>query len=107
MFAAATSEADRSARKAPTAIERAEAVAPARPAVSTKLDPPVAPETPATIPKTAPRPSLAPYTAPEIQLDPLWCHCSRPSMRLVSPPGLSTPATAHELISSASNDCAR
>ena len=41
-------------------IDSAEATAPASPAVSTKLEPPVAPETPVTIPKTAASPSLAP-----------------------------------------------
>jgi hypothetical protein len=51
---------DRSARKAPVAIERAEAMAPASPAVRTKFEAPVAPETPDTMPKTAARPSLAP-----------------------------------------------
>ena len=60
MLAWATSASERSARKAPVAIDRAEATAPASPAVSTELDPPVAPETPATIPNTAARPSLAP-----------------------------------------------
>ena len=60
MFAAATSLSERSARNAPVAIDSAEAIAPASPAVSTELEPPVAPETPATIPNTAASPSLAP-----------------------------------------------
>jgi hypothetical protein len=59
-LAAATSASERSARNAPVAIESAEAIAPASPAVSTALDPLVAPATPATIPNTAARPSLAP-----------------------------------------------
>jgi hypothetical protein len=59
-LAAATSLVERSARNAPTAIDSAEAIAPNRPAVSTTCEPPVAPETPATMPKTAARPSLAP-----------------------------------------------
>jgi len=42
------------------AIETAEAIAPDSPAVSTKLEAPVAAETPAMMPKTAARPSLAP-----------------------------------------------
>jgi hypothetical protein len=42
------------------AIESPDATAPERPAVSTKLDPPVAPDTPATMPNTAARPSFAP-----------------------------------------------
>ena len=37
-----------------------DAIAPASPAVSTSSEPPVAPETPLTIPNTAARPSLAP-----------------------------------------------
>src|SRR5690349_16326244 len=81
MLAAATSISDRSARKAPVAIDSAEAMAPARPAVRTACDPPVAPDTPATIPNTAARPSLAPYMAPEIQPPPLTCHFSRPRIR--------------------------
>ncbi len=60
MLAAATSASERSARNAPVAIDSAEAMAPARPAVSTALDPPVAPDTPATMPNTAASPSLAP-----------------------------------------------
>src|SRR5437899_1068366 len=65
----------------------------AKPAVTTKLDPPGAPETPATIPKTAASPSLARYTAPEIQLEPVLCQVSRPRMRLSRPCG-SSPGTA-------------
>jgi hypothetical protein len=42
------------------AIESADAIAPASPAVKTELEPPVAPDTPDTIPNTAARPSLAP-----------------------------------------------
>ena len=60
MFAAATSASDRSARNAPVAIDSADATAADTPAVRTKLDPPVAPDTPATIPNTAASPSLAP-----------------------------------------------
>ena len=59
-LAAATSLSERSARNAPVAIDRPEAIAPNRPAVSTKLEPPVAPDTPATMPNTAAKPSFAP-----------------------------------------------
>jgi len=41
-------------------MESADATAPESPAVRTKLEPPVAPETPATMPKTAASPSFAP-----------------------------------------------
>ena len=70
MFAAATSSSDRSARNAPIAIESADAIAPATRAVRTKLEPPVAPEKPVTIPNTAARPPFAPEIQPGARLVP-------------------------------------